>query len=1010
VKAAVIVGCSKYDDADIADLRFAHKDAAHAAHMLQTVAGVNPANILMLRDQSQQSHLPTRTNLLRGLTALGRDLPQPPETLYFFFSGHGFHSPKDDSDYLLLRDSIAALLEENSVSFEFILRVLHNTGAKHIVLFLDACRAVVSGGRSVEPVIPPISVANLSPPGLVSFCSCEPGKRSYESPKIGSGLFTKALCDALGELGQCVTVHEVSCFLEATMPELSRQLGTPPQLAYTRVEPLQLQTLAIASSSYRFERRTVTSVGQEIRRVGQPPVTINVLPDPILAIDFGTSSSAAAVTDLDKVIKYVPSPQDQSLMPSTVTFLENLNYRVGDAPDSSNPDQLARMFRHVKRHLGSDRVFHIDGKDLTAELVASLIIRSLRQTAEEATGQTFRRCMTAYPANFSTRQANALLRAFQLADMDVVRMVGEPNIASVLLAFERPDWHGYCLIVDLGGGTFDAAVVEFGDGITEIWSIAGSNELGGIDYDDAVAALVEELLVAKHPEIEITSHLRAAIWRESQRAKHFLTSHEETILIIEDVPDRHGVTTIEVPLSRNDFRHATRWLNAEVKRVVSAAVEDARPFWPIDLSIDLVLMTGQGSKIFTIGEALQEAGIGGEWVRRYQELAVVQGLAKYAQVLAGQAKDILILDLTHRGIGIRCTAAEDEADDEAPAADPISVPDRNPDLTNPPGQERWRKQPEADAEVQVIIERFTTIPTKRSDIMTFVGGQDELIRLPVVERSKFKDEDIDIGVVEFAAPGQQVELEIIVDIDENSAIVLEVRDLSNKAVFVAQLNQRYRRSYWYSADKILDLILDGWTVYDEPEPMAVGEQADDVYRYADAGRSLSSLAVEPESTRLGKEIAERLRSARDTSRRKYDREADERGAARRLQRLGRLMAAVGRPQEALSSLTDALAMFVRVRQWSEAALTCEQACDLLKNLDAGDRGTYLQAIVVPLRAALPEIEQGAGADMRSREDALERFAAALLHLDAEHEAREMLVAKARQQAVRKRRLDIIDEP
>jgi hypothetical protein len=239
VNAAVIVGCSEYDDPEIADLRFAHEDAARAAIMLQIVAGVNPANIMTLRDQSQQSLLPTRANLLRVMTALGRSLPQAPDMLYFFFSGHGFHSPEKDSDYFLLHDANASLLEESSVSFEVILQLLRKTEARHIVLFLDACRAAISGGRGIERAIPPINVENLSSRGLVSFCSCAPGKLSYESPKIGSGLFTKALCDALGEQGKCVTVQEISHYLEATMPEMARQLGTPRQLAYARVEPLQ---------------------------------------------------------------------------------------------------------------------------------------------------------------------------------------------------------------------------------------------------------------------------------------------------------------------------------------------------------------------------------------------------------------------------------------------------------------------------------------------------------------------------------------------------------------------------------------------------------------------------------------------------------------------------------------------------------------------------------------------------------------------------------------------------
>jgi molecular chaperone DnaK (HSP70)/uncharacterized caspase-like protein len=991
VNAAVIVGCSAYDDPDIADLRYAHADAAQAAFMIETVAGVSSANILTLRDQSQQSSLPTRTNLLRGLTTLGRSLGKPPDTLYFFFSGHGFHSPVDDSDYFLLCDSISSLLEETSISFEFILRILRNTGARHIVLFLDACRAAVSGGRSIESRIQSISVANLSPPGLVSFCSCEPGKLSYESPKIGSGLFTKALCDALGEQGKCTTVREVSYFLDTAMPELSHKLGTPPQLAYTRVEPLQLQELAIASASYRLQWRTAATVGREIRSFGQQPTLIKTPPDPILAIDFGTSSSAAAVTDSDGIIRDVPSLQGAFLTPSTVTFLQNLDYRVGIAPGSSDPDQLTRMLRHVKRYLGSDRVFHVDGRDLTAELVASLIIRSLHKSAEEATGQTIRRCMTAYPANFSIRQANALLRAFQLADVDVVRMVGEPNAASFLLAFERPDQEGTCLVVDLGGGTFDAAVLEFGEGVNEMRSVAGSNELGGVDYDDAIAALAEERLISGHPEIGITNHLRAAIWREAQRAKHFLSSHEEAILIIEDLPESYGVTTIEIPLSRDDFRHATRWLNAEVRRVTLAAIEDAG----LDSPIDLVLMTGQGSKIFTIAEALQEAAIGGEWIWRYQELAVVQGLAKYAQVLQGQSGDTLILDLAHRGVGIRCTPVEDEANDQfsadGPRHDPVWAPwaDRASGI--------WKKQAKADTEVHVILKRLTMIPTKHSLMMRFTGGQDELMRLPVIERSKTSDDDVDIGIIEFSAPGQQVELEIAIEEDSGGVIALQVHDWSNSTVFIAQLNQRYRSFYALSSgDYILGILLDGWTIYDQPES-TTDDLANEVYRYVGPGRSLSTLAVEPEIAKLREKIARDLSAARDTGHVSY-----ESDAAWHLQVVGRLQAAVGRPQEALISFIDALATFVRLKQLPEAELTYEYARDIVKTLNAEEKDSYLQILAMSLRTAFPDLEQDGAFEIHQYENTLKRIADAQLTVAPEYRAREILAARVRRQKARHR--------
>ena len=135
-------------------------------------------------------------------------------------------------------------------------------------------------------------------------------------------------------------VEEVSYFLTATMPEPSRELGLPPQPAEHASGAAGTGGIAIAVDLDQLQRRAATRVGQEIRAGYPHPAGIQVLPDPILAIDFGTSSSAVAVTDIDKVVRCVPAPQGQALMPSTVTFAENLDYRVGGAPGSADPDQL----------------------------------------------------------------------------------------------------------------------------------------------------------------------------------------------------------------------------------------------------------------------------------------------------------------------------------------------------------------------------------------------------------------------------------------------------------------------------------------------------------------------------------------------------------------------------------------------------------------------------------------------------------------------------------------------
>ncbi len=334
IDLAVAVGCSQYDDPDIGSLQFAHRDAESFARAMVDVGGLEQRNVWALHDG--QGHGPTRTAILRQLTMLkrlGRD--QQIGTLFFFFSGHGYSSGTGE-DFLLPSDSLFEALTDTSLHFDLVLRLLRDSGARHVLLFLDACRAAVGGGKTVAaPKLPLIDPAVLSPPGMVSFSSCEPGEVSYEADGLQSGVFTAAVLEALSDVGRCTTVYELDTYLLEAVPRLATSHGRPPQHAHTRVEPLGIASLEIVSPRKRGDWHAGGKVGQERRQtrlLGGPQPHNSA---PLVGIDFGTSYSAVAWYREGDGPQLIPSPEGRTLVPSVVTFVENLDYYAGWAAVSA---------------------------------------------------------------------------------------------------------------------------------------------------------------------------------------------------------------------------------------------------------------------------------------------------------------------------------------------------------------------------------------------------------------------------------------------------------------------------------------------------------------------------------------------------------------------------------------------------------------------------------------------------------------------------------------------------
>ncbi len=780
MNGAIVIGCSAYEDSNLSPLRFAHRDAQRIAAILLETCGVTEETLFTLCDDGPPSRRPTRTNVLRAITDSDR-LNGVDGVLFFFFSGHGFQAA-DGEQYLLPIDCVRGALTDTSLRFDSVLRYLGEARAEHSVLLLDACRNAVQGGKAGPSAPAHLDVAALCPPGMVSFCSCQPGRVSYEAESVGAGVFTEVICEALSDQGHCRTIYELDKYLTARVPQVARAAGKPVQEPYSRVEPLELQRLEIVSALKSNQWRAATPIGAERRPHRAQRAIVSAAANPIVAIDLGTSYSAVSLSNSESTI-VIPGTDGRLLVPSVVHFLPGLEYLVGSPAVEADQYRPEGTVREVKRALGTSRNFDVDGRSIAPEFVASLIIRSLRRNAEEDLGMPVHRCLASYPANFSLAQRNALEHAFQLADLDIMRMIAEPNVAAMTIGQARPTWQGPCLVVDLGGGTFDVAVVGYddpgrdGQSVCDLRAVAGSNQVGGMDFDAvlmdyAAAAVCEQA----GRDIGSDLHVMWQLRREAQRAKRALGTQPATTMLIQDVEaGMRGFQDISVHIDRDLFRHLTARLNDEI-RLILLQVMDA---WQDEVRIyperaPLVLLAGQGTKIFTVREQLEALDLGAEFVTHFQETAVIHGLGRQAGVLSGEVRTTLLLDLLHRGVGVRCLRTKEGT---------VASGSRD-------GQDEDLVEIDSDPKLNTttyeIVPRRTTIPTRRTVRARLAATRREPVTIDLVE---FLDSrPVPIGTVQLPGSSATRDAELTIDVEADTTIVLEVKDLGSKEVHRYQLN------------------------------------------------------------------------------------------------------------------------------------------------------------------------------------------------------------------------------
>lgn len=787
---AFVIGCSAYED-PIPSLRFAADDAVAFAAVLREACGLSPEEIVLLHDgaedpRSRPSFTHIRRTLAQGAraTAAGTAV----ETLFFFFSGHGYHSDGTGDDYLLAADSVADDLENTALPIREIVRLLATWRPRHVVMFLDACRETLGDGKGLAEEVAAPDVNGLLPPGQVTFCSCSAGERSYEAESLGAGVFTATLREALSEVGRCRTLYELDAYLRRRVPEMSVQGGRRPQRPVARLEPPEILGLEIVSARVRNQWRSRIPVGDERRPAARVRAAPGQTPPRYFCIDFGTCNSIIGYWHDQAGMKAVPDPTGRGIVPSVVNFSPELEYTVGWEALDADRTRPQGTIRHVKRWLGTDHQFQVYDRSLTPEFVTSLILRSLRRNAEEHFGVPLTPVLAAYPASYTLAQYNALAAAFELAGIPLYRLIGEPSASALLFPHRKSIALGssrYGLVVDLGGGTLDVSVVDVSDtddeGFTvmEIKGTSGRPMLGGIDYDQVLIDYITEAVRQQlDPDItQLPPYLVADIHREAERAKHVLGVAAECVVVVPGVEVAPGVARdLHVFIERGMFAALSAHLDAEAVQTIGEAVQEARDnFWAKDGGLDFVLLAGQGTKIPSLRTAVGNAA-SAPIIDGFEDDAVLRGLARQSHIL-DQKSGELLLDNLYRGIGLKVRGTE-SGEFEGSTEEILILEDDD-------GR---------NGETFELIKRGNTIPTQRSELLRTGAGGGTSRRLRIVELRNARPPyaEVPIGVVELVCGAAERVFEVIVDIDANALIDLTIRDTSDDTRRVIRLNSRDR--------------------------------------------------------------------------------------------------------------------------------------------------------------------------------------------------------------------------
>ena len=459
----------------------------------------------------------------------------------------------------------------------------------------------------------------------------------------------------------------------------------------------------------------------------------------IIGIDLGTTNSCVSVIEGGEAV-VIPNAEGARTTPSVVAFSKDGERMVGNVAKRQAITNPERTIASIKRHMGSDYKVNIDGKAYTPQEISAIILQKLKSDAESYLGDKVTEAVITVPAYFTDAQRQATKDAGKIAGMEVKRIINEPTAAALAFGIDQEN-DQKVMVYDLGGGTFDVSIIEMGDGVQEVLATAGNNHLGGDDFDKKIMDwLVAEFKKEQGIDLSGDKMAMQRIKEAAEKAKIDLSGMTTAQISLPFITaDATGPKHMETTLSRAKFNE----LPADLVEATMGPVRQAMSDSGLTMNdIDKILLVGGSTRIPAVQEAIKKFSGKEPFKGINPDECVAMGAALQGGVLGGDVKGLLLLDVTPLSLGIETMGGVNT----------------------------------------VIIERNTTIPTKKSQIFSTAADNQTSVEVHVLQGEReFAKDNKTLGMfhLDGIMPARRgvPQIEVTFDIDSNGIVHVSAKDL-----------------------------------------------------------------------------------------------------------------------------------------------------------------------------------------------------------------------------------------